>query len=77
MPVDKFGNEYRSRRVVLKDDGGISISFANKNYIRTELITGNLNMALRTIENLGKPINSKDAATKEYVDNTKGTGIIG
>ena len=80
MPVDKLGNEYKPREVVLKDDaGGISISFANKTYIRTDgnsEITGNLNMALRKIENLGKPTKPKDAVTKEYVDDTKGSGIF-
>ena len=40
-------------------------------------ITGNLNMALRKIENLGDPTNPKDATSKKYVDNTKGSGIIG
>ena len=67
MPVDKFGNEYKPREVVLKDDGGgISVSFANKTYIRTDgnsRITDNLNMRSHTIENLGEPKNPKDAVT--------------
>ena len=80
MPVDKFGNEVKQRGTVVKDDGGISLSFANKTYIRLDGesdITGNLNMALRKIENLGDPTNPKDATSKEYVDNTKGSGVIG
>ena len=80
MPVDKFGNEIRQRTSTAKSDEGISLNFANKTYIRIDGesdITGNLNMALRKIENLGKPTNPKDATSKEYVDNTKGTGVIG
>ena len=80
MPVDKFGNEVKQRGSVIKSDEGISLSFANNTYIRLDGesdITGNLNMALRKIENLGDPTNPKDATSKEYVDNTKGTGIIG
>ena len=80
MPVDKFGNEIRQRTTTVKSDEGISLNFANKTYIRLDGesdITGNLNMALRKIENLGEPTNPKDATSKEYVDNTKGTGVIG
>ena len=80
MPVDKFGNEIKQRGSKIKSDEGISLSFANNTYIRLDGesdITGNLNMALRKIENLGNPTNPKDATSKEYVDNTKGTGIIG
>ena len=80
MPVDKFGNEIRQRGTAVKSDGGISLSFANKTYIRLDGesdITGNLNMALRKIENLGDPTNPKDATSKKYVDNTKGKGVIG
>ena len=80
MPVDKFGNEIKHRGYALKSDEGISLSFANRTYIRVDGesdITGNLNMALRKIENLGDPTNPKDATSKEYVDNTKGSGVIG
>ena len=80
MPVDEFGNEIKQRGSTIKSDEGISLSFANNTYIRLDGesdITGNLNMALRKIENLGDPTNPKDATSKEYVDNTKGSGIIG
>ena len=80
MPVDKFGNEIRQRSTTVKSDEGISLNFANKTYIRLDGesdMVGNLNMALRKIENLGDPTNPKDATSKEYVDNTKGTGVIG
>ena len=80
MPVDKFGNEIKHRGTTVKSDEGISLSFANRTYIRLDGesdITGNLNMALRKIENLGDPTNPKDATSKEYVDNTKGSGVIG
>ena len=80
MPVDKFGNEIKQRGTGVKSDEGISLTFANKTYIRLDGesdIMGNLNMALRKIENLGDPTNPKDATSKEYVDNTKGSGVIG
>ena len=80
MAVDIFGNELKRGGTVVKSDEGISLSFANNTYVRIDgesKITGNLDMALRKIENLGKPTNPLDATTKEYVDNTKGTGVIG
>ena len=80
MSVDKFGNEIKRGKTIIKSDEGISLSFANNTYIRLDGesdITGNLNMALRKIENLGYPTNPRDATNKEYVDNIKGTGIIG
>ena len=36
MPVDKFGNEIKQRGTVVKSDEGISLSFANKTYIRLD-----------------------------------------
>ena len=75
MPVDKFGrmSDTKTR------DTGVSLTYINNNYIRsdgTSEITGNLNMASNTIENLGNPTKPKDAVTKEYVDNTKGVDMI-
>ena len=75
MPVDKFGrmSDTKTR------DTGVSLTYINNNYIRSDgisEITGNLNMASHTIENLGNPTKPKDAVTKEYVDNTKGIDTI-
>ena len=70
MPVDKFGrmSDTKTR------DTGVSLTYINNNYIRSDgisEITGNLNMASHTIENLGNPTNPKDAVTKEYADTHK------
>ena len=67
MPVDKFGrmSDTKTR------DTGVSLTYINNNYIRSNgisEITGNLNMASHTIENLGNPANPKDVVTKEYAD---------
>ena len=73
MPVDKFGRMSDTKT----KDTGVSLTYFNNNYIRSDgisEITGNLNMASHTIENLGNPTNPKDAVTKEYAD-TK-TNII-
>ena len=80
MPVDKFGDPVIQRGGNVQSESGIDLSFANETYLRVDGendITGNLNMSLNKIENLGEPTNPKDATTKEYVDNTKGTGVIG
>ena len=80
MPVDKFGDAVIQRGGNVQSESGIDLSFANETYLRLDGendITGNLNMSLNKIENLGEPTNPKDATTKEYVDNTKGTGVIG
>ena len=75
MPVDKFGRMSDTKT----KDTGVSLTYINNNYIRSDgvsEITGNLNMASHTIENLGNPTNPKDAVTKEYVDNVKGIDTI-
>ena len=80
MTVDKFGNEVKRGKTIIKSDEGISLGFANDTYIRLDGendITGNLNMDFHKIENLGDPTNPRDATNKEYVDNIKKGGIIG
>ena len=80
MPVDKFGDPVIQRGGNVQSEGGIGLSFANDTYLRLDGendITGNLNMSLNKIENLGEPTNPRDATNKEYVDKKKGTGLIG
>ena len=75
MPVDKFGRMSDTKT----KDTGVLLTYINNNYIRSDgnsKITGILNMASHTIENLGNPTKPKDAVTKEYVDNTKGIATI-
>ena len=67
MPVDKLGRMSDTKT----KDTGVSLTYINNNYIRSggiSEITGNLNMASHTTENLENPTNPKDAVTKEYVD---------
>ena len=71
MPVDKFGRMSDTKT----KDTGVSLTYIDNNYIRSDgvgEITGNLNMASHTIENLGNPTKPKDAVTKEYADQVGG-----
>ena len=76
MPVDKFG---RMSDLKTKDTG-VSISYINNNYVRSDgetPLTGSLNMRGNTLYNVADPVNPQDVVTKVYVDNTKGSGVIG
>ena len=76
MPVDKFG---RMSDIKTKDTG-VSLTYINNNYVRSDgktAITGSLDMKGNTIFNVAEPVNPQDVATKVYVDNTKGSGVIG
>ena len=76
MPVDKFGrmNDTKTK------DTGVSLTYINNNYVRSDggtPLTGSLDMKGNTIYNVADPVNPQDVVTKVYVDNTKGSGVIG
>ena len=76
MPVDKFG---RMSDLKTKDTG-VSLTYINNNYVRSDggtPLTGSLDMRGNTIYNVADPVNPQDVVTKIYVDNTKGSGVIG
>ena len=76
MPVDKFG---RMSDIKTKDTG-VSLTYINNNYVRSDgetPLTGSLDMRGNTIYNVADPVNPQDVVTKVYVDNTKGSGVIG
>ena len=76
MPVDKFGRMSDTKT----KDTGVSLTYINNNYIRSDggtPITGSLDMKGNTIYNVADPVNPQDVVTKVYVDNTKGSGVIG
>ena len=76
MPVDKFG---RMSDLKTKDTG-VSLTYINNNYVRSNgetPLTGSLNMRGNTLYNVADPVNPQDMVTKVYVDNTKGSGVIG
>ena len=76
MPVDKFG---RMSDLKTKDTG-VSLTYINNNYVRSDgetPLTGSLDMRGNTLYNVADPVNPQDVVTKLYVDNTKGSGVIG
>ena len=76
MPVDKFGRMSETKT----KDTGVSLTYINNNYVRSDggtPLTGSLDMKGNTIYNVADPVNPQDVVTKVYVDNTKGSGVIG
>ena len=76
MPVDKF----RRMSDTKTKDTGVSLTYINNNYVRSDggtPLTGSLDMRGNTIYNVADPVNPQDVVTKVYVDNTKGSGVIG
>ena len=71
MPVDKFGRmSYAKTR-----DTGISLTYINNNYIRSDggtPVSGSINMRGNTLYNVSDPLNPQDVATKEYADKVGG-----
>ena len=76
MPVDKFGRMSDTKT----KDTGVSLTYINNNYVRSDggnPVTGSLDMRGNTLYNVSDPVNPQDVVTKVYVDNTKGSGVIG
>ena len=76
MPVDKFGRMSDTKT----KDTGVSLTYINNNYVRSDggtALTGSLDMRGNTIYNVADPVNPQDVVTKVYMDNTKGSGVIG
>ena len=76
MPVDKFGR----MSDIKTTDSGVSLTYINNIYVRSDggtPLTGSLDMKGNIIYNVAEPVNPQDVATKVYVDNTKGSGVIG
>ena len=76
MPVDKFGRMSDTKT----KDTGVSLTYINNNYVRSDgntPLTGSLDMRGNTIYNVADQVNPQDVVTKVYVDNTKGSGVIG
>ena len=76
MPVDKFGRMSETKT----KDTGVSLTYINNNYVRSDgetPLTGSLDMRGNTLYNVADPVNPQDVVTKVYVDNTKGSGVIG
>ena len=85
MPVDKFGRMIDTKTKSVDkfgrmSDTGVSLNYINNNYVRTDgrtPLTGSIDMKGNTIYNVADPVNPQDVVTKVYVDNTKGSGVIG
>ena len=73
VPVDKF----RRMSDTKTRDTGVSLTYINNNYIRsdgTTPVSGSINMNGNTLYNVPDPVNPQGVATKEYAD--KRTHII-
>ena len=85
MPVDKFGRMIDTKTKSVDkfgrmSDTGVSLNYINNNYVRSDgrtPLTGSIDMKGNIIYNVAEPVNPQDVATKVYVDNTKGSGVIG
>ena len=75
MPVDKFGrmSDAKTR------DTGVSFTYINNNYIRSEgrtPVSGSIDMRGNTLYNVSNPVNPQDVATKEYADTTNKAFVL-
>ena len=68
MPVDKF----RRMSDAKTRDIGVSLTYINNNYIRSDgstPVSGSINIRGNTLRNVSNPVNPQDVATKQYADN--------
>ena len=75
MPVDKFGRMSDTKT----KDTGVSLTYMNNNYIRTDgttPVSGSINMNGNTLYNVPDPVNPQDVATKEYADTTNKAFVL-
>ena len=71
MPVNKFGRMSDAKT----KDTGISLTYINNNYIRSDgstPVSGSIDMRGNTLYNLTDPVNPRDVAKKEYADKVGG-----
>ena len=65
MPFDKFGR----MSVTKTRDTGVSLTYINNNYIRSDgntPVTSSIDMNGNTLTNVSDPVNPQDVATKQY-----------
>ena len=76
MPVDKF----ESMSDAKTRDTGVSLTYINDNYIRSDgstPVSGSIDMRGNTLYNVADPVNPQDRATKEYADTANKAFIFG
>ena len=59
-------------------DTGLSLTYINNNYIRSDgstPVSGSIDMKGNALYNVSVSVNPQDVATKEYVDNVRGGGL--
>ena len=60
-------------------DTGVSLTYINNNYIRSDGgtdVSGSINMNGNTLYNVPDPVNPQDVATKEYADTTNKVFVL-
>ena len=61
-------------------DTGVSLTYINNNYIRSDgstPVSGSIDMKGNTLYNVSDPVNPQDVTTKEYVDTANKAFIFG
>ena len=75
MPVDKF----RRMSGAKTRDTGVSLTYINNNYIRSDCstpVSGSINMNGNTLYNVPDPVNPQDVVTKENADTTNKAFVL-